>query len=330
MVQNEGRDVKAVGYVRVSTEDQAREGYSMAAQESSIRAYCKAKGWEIGRIYRDEGLSAYKDVKRPGYEKLMAEMNDWNVVVVWKLNRLHRTMKGFIRDSLKLQESNKDMASVTESIDTSTALGKLIYHFLGALSEFESDQTSERVMASFDEKFKSDPTAWFTRAPLGYTLTRREEGGKKGGRLIINEAEAKIVHRIFDMVIEGVPLQRMPRILKNGGIRGKDGGKLEMVSLVHIIHNPVYGGYVYRNGVLRRNGHEAIIPIETFNQAQVALYSRTTRHHRYPLILGAERIECTMKATSGGHSARVYIPKVRPPELDELVMAETLRKARQK
>src|SRR5207245_461822 len=176
---NEGRDLKAVGYVRVSTEEQAHEGYSLEAQERSIRAYCEAKGWSLTRVYRDEGLSAYKDVKRPGYEAMIAAMGNWDVVVVWKLNRLHRTMRGFVMDSLKLADAKKDLASVTESLDTSSAMGKLVYHLLGALGQFETDQTAERVKAAFAEKFESDTAAWFTRAPIGYDLIN--------GKLVVNE-----------------------------------------------------------------------------------------------------------------------------------------------
>lgn len=314
---NEGRGLKAVGYVRVSTEDQAREGYSLEAQERSIRAYCEAKGWSLGRIYRDEGLSAYKDVNRPEYEAMMAAMDSWDVIVVWKLNRLHRTMRGFVQDSLKLAESKKDLASVTESLDTSSAMGKLVYHLLGALSEFESDQTSERVKAAFAEKFKSDKAAWFTRAPLGYDLVN--------GALVKNEAEAAQVRKVFAMAqAGGRNILEIADAMNRAGFHGKQGGKWSMVAVVQVVHNPVYAGYVWYSGVLRRNGHEPIVTIEEFNAAQIALYVRTMTHKRLPLLVGPERIEATRVETSGG-SAATYTPKVRPPGLDDLVAAEMLR-----
>ncbi len=313
---NEGRDLKAVGYVRVSTEEQAAEGYSLEAQERSIRAYCEAKGWSLTRVYRDEGLSAYKDVRRPEYEAMMAAMDKWEIVVVWKLNRLHRTMRGFVMDSLKLADAKKDLASVTESLDTSSAMGKLVYHLLGALGQFESDQTSERVKAAFAEKFKSDAGAWFTRAPLGYNLIN--------GKLIINEDEAEIVRDIFARVIAGELTKAIADGLRRDGDRGKQGGNVAQVGVLQIVHNPVYAGYVYYQGILRKNGHQALVSIEDFNRAQVALYVRTTRHHRYPVLLGAERIEAKRIMTSG-KGAAMYTPKVRPPQLDELVAAETLQ-----
>lgn len=316
---NEGQDLKAVGYVRVSTEDQAREGFSLEAQERAIRAYCDLRGWRLMHIYRDEGLSAYKDVRRPQYEAMMAAMDSWDVVVVWKLNRLHRTMRGFIRDAVRLQESEKDLASVTEAIDTSTAMGKLVYHFLGALSEFESDQTSERVRSAFAEKFESDKAAWFTRPPLGYDMA--------GGRLVLNETEAEIVRFIFRRIREGASTKSVVVELTTMKALGKQKGKASQVQVLQIAHNPVYAGYVYYRGVLRKNGHEAIVSVDDFNDTQVALYARTKKHHRYPLLLGAERIEATSKVTSG-RGQRVYIPKERPPGLDALVAKETLRRGR--
>ena len=316
---NEGRDLKAVGYVRVSTEEQA-EGYSLEAQERAIRSYCDAKGWTLLRVYRDEGLSAYKDVKRPGYEAMMAAMPEWEIVVVWKLNRLHRTMRGFVRDGMKLAEAKKDLASVTESLDTSSAMGKLVYHLLGALSEFESDQTSERVIASFKEKFETDTGAWFTRAPLGYVLIN--------GKLVVDDAEADIVRGIFTRVIRGtMTTKAIAEDLRGKGLRGKQGGNVAQVGVLQIVHNPVYAGYVYYRGVLRKNGHEAIVDVEVFNSAQVALYVATRKHKRYPLLLGAERVEAK-RITTSGKGAAVYEPKVRPAGLDELVARETTRKAR--
>ncbi len=310
LFNEEGRKLKAVGYVRVSTEDQAREGYSVAAQEEAIRSYCKAKGWTLLRVYRDEGLSAYKDVRRPGYEALMASMSEWDVVVVWKLNRLHRTMRGFVRDGIKLAEAKKDLASITESLDTSSAMGKLVYHLLGALSEFESDQTSERVKASFAQKFKDDEDAWYTRPPLGYDLVN--------GSLVVNEAEAVIVRHVFGHVREGTPTKSLADAMNRAKMHGKSGGTWSQVSVLQVVHNPVYAGYVYYAGVLRKNGHAPLVTVETFNEAQVALYIRTSKHHRYPLLLGAERIEAQRKTTSG-KGAAVYVPKRRPAGLDEAV-----------
>jgi len=303
---NEGENLRAVGYVRVSTEDQAREGYSVSAQERSIRDYCRAKGWKLVRVYRDEGLSAYRDVKRPGYEGLMSSMDEWDVVVVWKLNRLHRTMRGFVRDAGKLADARKDLASITESLDTSSAMGKLVYHLLGALSEFESDQTSERVKAAFAEKFESDELAWFSRPPLGYRLEWASEDRGKG-RLQIVPAEAEIVRTLFENALK-MSTMALVELARKRGYLGKARGNLLQPRYVHILHNPVYAGYVYYDGELRRNRHKPIVDVDLFNAVQRRLHERTTKHARPPLLLGPDRIQAKRILTSGRTSA-VYLPQ---------------------
>lgn len=312
----DGAGVRAVGYVRVSSEDQAREGYSLDAQERAIRAYCEAKGWTLGIIYRDEALSAYRSVRRPQYEAMMAGKVAWDVLVVWKLNRLHRRMAAFVQDATVLRDAGKELASVTEGIDTTSAIGKLVYHFLGALSEFESDQTSERVASALDEKFATEDTAWFSRPPIGYRL--------EGGHLLVVPEEAEIVRSIFARITDGASTAELARELRQGGTRGKDGGRWSQVQVLQVVHNPVYAGYVHRKGLLKRNGHEAIIPDELFNRAQVVLYRRTTVHHRLPLLVGPAEIHAR-RITTSGKGAAAYVPTERPPHLDELVAREALQ-----
>ncbi len=300
-------DLRAVGYVRVSTQEQATEGFSLNAQEKAIRAFCAAKGWKLLKVYRDSGLSAYRAVRRPAYEAMKAAIDSWDVVVIWKLNRLHRTMRGFVQDALELKELGKDIASVTESIDTSSALGKLVYHLLGALSEFESDQTSERVRFAFREKFETDSKAWFSRPPLGYRMVREEGQVKKGGRLVVVPEEAEIVRAIFLKALE-MPTTQMVRWAREEGLAGKMHGKLAQPTLIHILHNPVYAGYVYYSGELRLNGHEPVVPVDLFNRVQRALHERSRKTHaRPPLLLGPARIRAKRILTSGKTSA-VYVP----------------------
>ena len=126
---------RAVGYVRVSTEEQAREGLSLAAQESRIKAYCEAKGWELVRVYRDEGYSG-KDLRRPGIQALIRDLkaDGIDVVVVLKLDRLTRS----VRDLGALIEDlfgGVALASVEESLDSSTANGRMVINLLGTVAE---------------------------------------------------------------------------------------------------------------------------------------------------------------------------------------------------
>lgn len=317
------KDTRAVGYVRVSTEEQAREGYSLDAQEARIRAYCAAKGWSLVRVYRDQGKSAYRTMKRPEYDALMAARDSWDVLVVWKLNRLHRRLPNLLKDVGTIDEAKKGFVSIDESFDTTTAMGTFVMQLLGALAQLESGQTAERVVFALDQKFKSGKPENFGRPAFGYSIPHPKETGGDG-LLVVVPSEAEIVRRIFAAIIAGRTTREIVRDLKASGFRGKLGGQASEVEVVQIAHGPVYAGYVHRGGILRRNGHEAIVSDETFNRAQIALYRRTSRHHRVPLIVGADEIVVT-RTTPKGKSLTAFIPAVRPPGLDAMVAAEALR-----
>lgn len=310
------KDTRAVGYVRVSTEDQAREGYSLDAQEASIRDYCKARGWPLVRVYRDGGKSAYQSVKRPAYEALMAARDSWDVLVVWKLNRFHRRLRPLLADADTMKKEGRQFVAITDAIDTTGAMGTFVFQLLGALAELESGQTSERVGFALDAKFATDESAWFSRPPFGYRM--------ENGKLVVVPEEAQIVRGIFAAIVAGHTTREIVQELKASGFRGKNGGKASEVEVVQIAHGPVYAGYVHRKDVLRRNGHEAIVDDDTFNRAQIALYRRTSRHHRIPLIVGEDRIAVT-RTTRKGTALTSFIPTVRPPGLDAMVAAEAVR-----
>ena len=144
--------MKAALYVRVSTTDQANEGYSLSAQERALKDHVRSKGWMIHRIYRDKGVSG-RTTDRPEFKKLMdaAQRGMFNVVVVYKLDRFGRSLKDLITSINNLKEWNVDFVSLGDSIDTSTATGKLTFHIIGAIAEFESSLISERTKAGMTE-----------------------------------------------------------------------------------------------------------------------------------------------------------------------------------
>lgn len=160
---------RAVGYVRVSTEEQAREGLSLAAQESRIRAFCEAKGWELVRIYRDEGYSG-KNLDRPGIQALIRDLkaDGIDVVVVLKLDRLTRS----VRDLGTLIEDlfeGRALASVEESLDSSTANGRMVINLLGTVAQWEREIVSERTKLALS--YKRSQGQWSGgRIPFGFRI----------------------------------------------------------------------------------------------------------------------------------------------------------------
>jgi DNA invertase Pin-like site-specific DNA recombinase len=163
--------MQAIGYARVSTEEQVKEGVSLDAQEERIRAYCKAKDWNLIEVIRDEGISA-KNLKRQGIQSILSEVPKHNgrrrfdAVVVVKLDRLTRSV-GDLAYLNKLFDANKvSFVSIQESVDTSTASGKLFHNIIASLSEWERGVISERTREALQYKRSTGQLAG--GVPFGY------------------------------------------------------------------------------------------------------------------------------------------------------------------
>jgi len=181
------RKIKAVGYVRVSTEEQAREGLSLDAQEEKIKAYCTAKGWRLVRIYRDEGFSG-KDLNRPALQEMLRDLKSDGIqaVVVAKLDRLTRSVRdlGYLIDDLF---DGVALASVEESLDTTTAGGRFVLHILGAVAQWERETISERTRNTL--RYKRERGEWVGRVPYGFKIG-------PDGRLIEDPEKVRNIQRM--------------------------------------------------------------------------------------------------------------------------------------
>ena len=167
------RDLKAVGYVRVSTDEQAKEGVSLDMQEARIRAFCEAKDWQLLRLYRDEGVSG-KNLDRPSIQTLIHDLksNGVDVVVILKLDRLTRS----IRDLGNLIEDlfgGVALASVAEGFDSSTAAGEMVMNLLGTVAQWERKVIGERTKDALDHKAARGE--WRGRIPFGFRIN---DGGQ--------------------------------------------------------------------------------------------------------------------------------------------------------
>ena len=151
---------RAAGYVRVSTERQATEGLSLGEQERRLRAYAEARGWELVELYTDAGISGKRD-DRPALRRLLAQLDRFDTLIIPKLDRLGRSNRHLLDVFEQLEAADVQLVSVSEAIDTSTPIGKLLRSVLSAMAEFEADNISERVKA--------------------VTERRAREGGHHGG-----------------------------------------------------------------------------------------------------------------------------------------------------
>lgn len=260
---------RAALYLRVSTEDQAREGFSLDAQRERLIAYCQAKAWDVAKIYVEDGHSG-RTIRRPAYQAMLEERASWNILLVLKMDRIHRNSRNFMAMMDDLRRWGKDFVSATESLDTSTAMGRFVMDIMQRIAQLESEQIGERVKMGLAQKFKDEPDyLGMGRPPFGYELSHN--------RLRIVPSQANTVREVFGAVLEGRSLVRIAEDLNDQQVTTRDGKQWTQPSVFRLVHNPVYAGFLEWDGTLKPGRHEAIVDIRDFNRTQVALASRSIR-----------------------------------------------------
>ena len=257
--------VRVAVYTRVSTEDQAKEGFSLEAQRERLEAYCRARDWSVAAKYIDDGHSG-RNTRRPAYQKMMTERDRWDALLVIKMDRIHRNARNFMEMMDTLQEWGKDFVSATESLDTSTAMGRFVMDIIQRIAQLESEQIGERVYMGMSQKAKTGPGILGFHSPLGYDVVE--------GQLRMDEDEADVVREIFEECLEGRTLEEIAADLNELGRKTKRGTRWTAVKVYRILHNPIYAGHLRWDGYVRKAEHDPVISIGTFNQAQERLRSR--------------------------------------------------------
>jgi site-specific DNA recombinase len=232
--------LKAVGYIRVSSEEQAASGFGLSTQEQAIRAFAISQGYELIDVVSDPGVSgATMPAGRPGFSRVieMAERGEFAVLLIWKFDRLARHIVYAVTAANDLHERlGVQLRSVTEPIDTATPMGRTVFAILAGMAEQERATITERTMLGRREKASRGGFAGGT-APYGY------ERDKEGG-LIVNEAEAVIVRRVFLQRGKGATLQAIADELNAEGIAGAKGGKWWPGTVRYVLDNPKYQGEI--------------------------------------------------------------------------------------
>jgi len=243
---------KAAIYIRVSTEEQAREGYSLTAQESALKDYISMMGYDLYKVYRDEGKSA-KDIKhRPALQQLLkdAEKKSFKAICVYKLDRFSRSLKDLILTIEKLKTLNIDFISLQDKIETASASGKLMFHIISSFAEFERDIISERTRFGMTEKAKGGGV--ISKAPLGYNI--------QDGKLVLDQNKKGEIAKIFKTFIETD--QSLNTIAKTHN--------LSVSGLIKVLHNRTYIGEIkFKENYA--GSHETVLDMETFEKAQSKL-----------------------------------------------------------
>jgi site-specific DNA recombinase len=239
-------------YIRVSTQDQAQHGFSLDAQEDSLQNYAKVLGYEIFKIYRDEGKSA-KDLNRPEMINLLkdAQERKFQAIFIYKLDRFSRSLKDLILTIDKLKEWGIDFISLQDKIETASASGKLMFQIIGAFAEFERNIIGDRTKFGMERKAKEG--GFITKAPRGYKLVNKQ--------LITNNEDSQKIKEIFEEFLKSdISLTQLAK--KNN---------LTTSGVKKLLQNTTYIGKVKFANQETQGQHEPIIDLELFNQIQEKL-----------------------------------------------------------
>ena len=201
--------MKAVIYTRISTEYQ-EDGHSPEEQLRRCKAYAELEGHEVVGHYHDTGSgSAFEH--RPNYLEMMKKAGDeWRVVVIYKLDRIHRNLRNMVLWLDDLRTIECDFISTEERVDTSSAQGRFFIQVMGAFAEMEREQISSRVKMGLEGARRSG--RWIGVPPYGYKMddTYTESGHRKNpGALVPVENEAEIVKSILKMHTEGYKISEI-------------------------------------------------------------------------------------------------------------------------
>ncbi len=277
--------MKAAIYVRVSTEEQALEGYSLDAQTSMLNDYCVSEDWEVTDIYRDDGYSG-TNVKRPAYQRMMSESEKWDVLLVLKMDRIHRNSRNFMNMMDELNKKDKKFVSCMESLDTTNALGRFVVDMIQRLAQLESEQIGERTYMGMKEKAETlqntpevNKTLGFN-PPFGYYLT--------DGILFSTPEELDIVKEIFDSYSSGNTIDDIAFSLNRRGISTRNGNAWNTYNLRNILHNPIYAGYMRWDDVLIRHFAQIAINPQQYNIVQKLMASKVQDEKKRSMMLVPE------------------------------------------
>lgn len=258
-------------YIRVSTQEQANEGYSIDAQTDRLSNYCKSRDWSIYNIYTDGGFSG-SNMNRPALIRLFDDIKykKLNCVLVYKLDRLSRSQK----DTLYMIEdvflkNDIDFVSLNENFDTSTPFGRAMIGILSVFAQLEREQIKERSLMGRIERAKNGLWHGGGFDPFGYKYIN--------GQLIVDEFEASIVREVFELFNKKTAIYRINNILKD-----KYHLDIHETVIRSILTTPLYAGKISFHNNLYEGQHDAIISEDTYNLTTQLMTIRKELYNNKP------------------------------------------------
>lgn len=235
-----------VAYCRVSTDEQAEEGYSIEGQADKLRAYANLRDLGAVHVIVDPGLSG-KNLKRPGLQQLLAAVEAGHVVhvLVWRLDRLSRNLGDLIMLADTFGEHGVALHSVSENLDLSSASGRMFYNILGTFAQYFREQLSENVRMGTERAVKEG--RWTNRPKTGYDLVNGE---------LVPNADAGRVREVFRLRSKGLSYRTI-----------SDRTGITYSTVKAILDSRIYLGEVLHNGEWFSGHHEAIVTEDEWNLA---------------------------------------------------------------
>ena len=299
-------------YIRVSTEDQAREGFSLGEQEEKLKQLCDYKGYEVYKVYCDAGISAKDMEHRPKFQEMLKDMKDGkiNYIVAYKLDRVTRSVRDLEELISLLEKYNTYLVCDRDDVNTSTANGRFFVRMLTVLSQLEIEIVSERTKFGLNGAIKSG------HLPGQVALGFKKDGNRK---TIIDPATAPIVKRVFDLYLQGKTFLQISNIFNKEKVLNKN---WKDTHIERIINNRLYmGDYeMYKRlkewknvePVIYMNVVDPIIPRYIWEecQAQKIINQRTyTRDRVYTFFQKLKCPKCgkIMKCKGSGGKRKKYV-----------------------
>ena len=274
-------------YLRVSTEDQAREGFSLPEQKERLESFCKFKGYEIVDYYEDAGISAKTGNHRLEFERLKQDIKakKVNTIVALKLDRITRSIYDWENLMTFLDENDAYLDCVNDEINTTSANGKMISRLLMSVSQNEIERTSERTKIGLAGAIKQGHIPHV--APLGY---KHEDK-----RLVIDYSTRDIVVRIFDLYYNGYSYQKISNLFNAEQVLGKTNWRDS--TIVTILENEIYkGDFVHgkrtKHPTYYENVVESIVSKEMWEDCQVQKKKNSRSYQRTLTYLYLQKLKC--------------------------------------
>ena len=274
-------------YMRVSTEDQAREGFSLPEQKERLEAYCKFKGFVIKDYYTDAGISAKTGNYRPEFERLKEDIKSKkiNTIIALKQDRITRSIFDWEELMRFLEENDAYLDCVNDDINTTNANGKMVSRILMSVSQQEIERTSERTKVGLAGAIKQGHIPH--QAPLGYKHENK--------KLVIDHLTKDVVIRIFELYYKGMSYQKISTLFNKEQVLGKTNWRDS--SIVAILENEIYkGDFVHgkrtKHPTYYENVVEPIVSKEMWEECQVQKKKNSKSYQRTLTYLFLQKLRC--------------------------------------